>query len=687
MSASAGSSDEDLDSDSTDRWGGADPAAVLLAALHATADIAVITDAEQNITYVSVSFTAMTGYDLSDLRGRNCRVLQGPGTDRTTTRRIRDVLASDEVFEGNLLNYRKDGSALWTALKIIPMRVGRGTAVTHYVSVQRDITNKMARLKYLESQALQDHLTGLPNRAAGEEDVLEAVKRSPHRDVTVAVGLIDLDDFRIVNNTLGHAAGDAVLQQWSARVLARLREGDVLARMGGDEFLLILRRITRATAGEDLPEILNRVHGVVEEPFPVGDQLVRIGMSMGIVLVPEDGTDSKTILRRADEALYTAKGRPAHSVTWWATAEHARFQPLPQHMTDATHAGGKTGASSVIEEIAEGATATYRRAVNDGAVLVHFQPIVDLRDGAVILFEALVRLKLPEGQVAHPHEFLPHLRPQELRSLFVDVLDQALSMIAGWSRDGLRPNVAVNLPPEVLHDESLPDLVTDLLRIHDIEPGGLGLELLESQTVELEAQRVALQKLAGLGVRLAMDDLGSGYSSLQRLSSFPFTAIKLDRGLFSHTYERPLETLSVMATLIQMGRDLGMTVVVEGLEDESVTEAAMILGAPLGQGYYFAHPMALEDCGPWFDSFEMTLQRSRLQTPLGALAYHWQFARLAAPHPLELESCPLTRFIHDNATTDAKEVGSWHALQHTPSKIDPAPSQLLRTWLTQLIAT
>lgn len=652
-------------------------AEVLAAATTATSDIALITDSAQAITYVSDSFTAMTGYEPADLLGRNCRVMQGPGTDPDTRRQMKDLLASGEVFEGQVLNYRKDGSAFWTALKILPMRVGVSTGITHFVSVQRDISNKVALLKQLQSQALHDHVTGLPNRTAAERAVDEVVKVSLDRNVTVAVSLIDLDNFRVVNNTLGHAAGDSVLQQWAVRMLSRLREGDVLARMGGDEFLLILKNITRDTSGKDLPEILNRVHEAVEEPFSADGQQIRIGMSMGIALVPEDGTDSRSILRSADEALYKAKGRNDRGSCWWETAEHARSHPRDSGNAGNTKKSPGHGDGTGPED--------YRRALRSENIVIHLQPVVDLRNASVHLFEALARLSLPGGQIAYPQEFLPHFGPDDQRVLFAGVLDQALRLISAWDREGTVHNVSVNLPPEILHDGMVPALIGKSLRAHNILPHRLGLELLESQAMNLEAQRRALQELAALGVSLAMDDLGSGYSSLQRLSSFPFSTIKLDRGLFLHVYERPLETLSIMATVIQMGRDLGMDVVIEGLEDKSLTEAAIILGAPLGQGFYFAKPMVPEDCIWWFDTFELQLDRSPIQTSLGALAYHWQFARLDAPHPLELEHCPLGRFIDQTAA--AAEVASWHALQHAPLGMHAPSSRLLIDWLTHDIRT
>ncbi|MEC5201092.1 diguanylate cyclase (GGDEF)-like protein/PAS domain S-box-containing protein [Arthrobacter sp. PL16] len=703
---------------SCDRGVGVDEvgfAEVLSEARAAAADIAVITDAAQRITFVSDAFAAMTGYDRAELLGQNCRLLQGPGTDPQTRAQIRDVLGSGEMFEGQILNYRKDGSAFWTALRIVPMWVGDSLEVTHFVSVQQDISNKVASLKHLENQALHDQVTGLPNRTMAGQAVERAVQRALDRDVTVAVALIDLDDFRIVNNTLGHTAGDTVLQQWATRMLSHLREGDTLARMGGDEFLLILNNIPRDTADNTISGLLGRIHDVVEDPFTVDHQHIRIGMSLGLALVPEDGTDNRTILRRATDALYTAKKRDRDTAPWWETAHQ-----VPMHSTThRTLEAGFSATAGAVDGAADGAGVgndagsraddgtslgrttpeDYVAAIRRGNILVHLQPVMNLRDGSVHLFEALARLKLP-GRVAYPDEFLPHLDTEDQRVLFTGVLHQALTVLAAWDRDGARHSVSVNLPPEILRDGTLPALVGKALHDHTIEPARLGLELLESQTMTLESQRAALQDLADLGVGLAMDDLGSGYSSLQRLSSFPFSAIKIDRGLFTHVYDRPTGALTIMATLIQMGRDLDMDVVIEGLEDESLTEAAIILGAPLGQGYHFARPLAPEKCLEWVDSFDLTVRGSSILTPLGALAYHWQLARLAAPHPVELEQCPLTQFLNTtkiNTGTGTgtgtgagpevclelgSEVQSWHALQHSTLGVHPVSSRLLTDWLT-----
>lgn len=656
----------------------ADPAGlsyVIDAARIAAADIAVVTDADQDVIFVTEAFTAITGYSLEEMHGRSCRLLQGPGTDRATTGDMRQVLRAGEVFEGELLNYRKDGSAFWVTLKVTPMRLGPGHAVTHFVSVQRDISNRVALVEQLRVQALRDHTTGLPNRSAAELAVEAAVRRTRKPGVTIVLGLIDLDDFRLVNNTYGHAAGDAVLQQWADRMRAHLREGDVLARMGGDEFLLILER-TDWQDRSDVAGCLDDLHRVVEEPFRAGGHEVVIGMSMGLVPVQHDRADHRYLLQLADESLYRVKAQRAERTNWWAVAETALHPPVVRGTS--LPVGGSGDATTAVAGRRAGAEES-RNALAAGSVEVQFQPVVDLRNGSLHLFEALARLRMPDGRLAQPHEFLPHLRPSDERTLFRCVLGQALDALTEWEGEGDRVGVSVNVAPVVLQDPATPSIVWELLETRAIAPHRLSLEVLESQVIHLAVQRAAIQKLVSLGVGLVMDDLSAGHSSLQRLASFPFEALKLDKGLFQGVSEKPLETLSIMATLIQMGRDLNMGVVIEGLEDESLTEAAIILGAPLGQGYFLARPLPREACQDWLRSFELTLHQTPIQTLLGALAYHWQFARLTAPHPLGLRHCPLTRFIED--LSPPAEVRAWHERQHAHQGVHPGSSRSLLAWL------
>ncbi|MHA7263575.1 putative bifunctional diguanylate cyclase/phosphodiesterase [Arthrobacter sp. TMN-37] len=651
------------------------PEELFIQAMAATSEISLITDASERILHVSESFTAITGYAADEVLGRNCRILQGPGTDADTLAGIRLALDAGEGFRGEILNYRKDGSAFWNMLSITPLRSASGE-LTHFVSVQRDINTRMALLEQLRFQALHDPVTGLPNRLAMNNHLAGILAAGSRSEVTAAVGMIDLDDFRVVNNTFGHEAGDMLLKEWAARIQAELRDEDFLGRMGGDEFVLILAGIRRGDPETGLAQVLERLSAVVERPFNIGSSQVTVGMSMGLALFPEDGFDTASLLKSADEALYDVKNRKNGRRRWWELA--AELPPadragtaLPGVPPDAT------------EEQAGWALERRRDALYGGGLSIRLQPVIDLRDGSVHLFEALARLTLPDGTVLAPAEFLGGLSNFDLDHIFSTVLELSLARLAEWDREGKSFSVSVNLPPTTLLDPASPALIGSALTRHRIAPHRLGLELLESQSLEWDIQRDALSQLVRLGVGLAMDDLGAGYSSLKRLSSLPFNAIKLDRDLLAEIRRKPPETLSLIATLIQMGRDFGMNVVIEGVEDEGIAEAVAVLGAPLGQGYHFSQPLPPEGAAAWAGQFRLPKRGGPLRTSLGALAYHWQFARLGSPHPRALAECPLSKFLSDHGgSTDAAR---WHVQQHDPRAPHAGAGRLLVDWLVRQI--
>ncbi|GAA1114994.1 putative bifunctional diguanylate cyclase/phosphodiesterase [Arthrobacter flavus] len=650
----------------------------LFAQAHAAmSEISLITDSRQNILHVSESFTAITGHRPDEVMGRNCRLLQGPGSDPETKRAMRTALAAGEAFRGEILNYRKDGSAFWNDLSIAPLHDAAGR-LTHYVSVQRDINTRMALHEQLRFQALHDPVTGLPNRVALAERLTEIFSVGDHDEVTAAVGMIDLDDFRAVNNAFGHEAGDLLLKEWAARMQANLRDGDFLGRMGGDEFILVINNINRSTAPTVLAGILDLLHTAVERPFLASGKSVRVGMSMGLALYPRDGCDMASLLRNADDALYQSKKTKTNRDRWWALST---IEPTAEAGTDLAYL--RAGVAGAVARPDSSVVDSYRERLRSGGLEAYMQPVIDLRDGSVHLFEALARLRMTDGRLVSPGDFLPYLTEAELDLLFVGMLDQALGWVATWDAEGLRANISVNLPPSTLLNPDCLSLVRDALQRHNIAPDRLGLELLESQTLQWEIQRDALDQLVGLGVGLAMDDLGAGYSSLKRLSVLPFNAIKLDRELLTEIRRKPVETLSMIASLIQMGRDFEMNVAIEGLEDLGITEAAVVLGAPLGQGYYLTRPLPAAEAAGWAGGFTLDVQPNAPRTYLGGLAYHWQFARLGAPHPRPLTTCPLTGLLDDSPASE--DVMRWHALQHDPDATHPSAGRMLVDWLVQQI--
>ncbi|WP_346924717.1 EAL domain-containing protein [uncultured Arthrobacter sp.] len=655
------------------------PPELLVRALAATSEISLITDAAQNILHASRSFSAITGYSEAEVLGSNCRILQGPGTAPEAAGTIRDALARGEQFRGDILNYRKDGSPFWNALTITPLLDEHGQ-VTHFVSVQRDINARMALHEQLRFQATHDQLTGLPNRAALDGHLAKALDPDGGSRPAVAVGLIDLDRFKEVNNALGHEAGDVILKSWAARMQARLQPAEFLARMGGDEFVLVVEGADGDGAAATLGGVLQRLGRSIDEPFEVAGERISLTMSAGLACSPQDGSDMRTLLRGADVALNVAKARGDRARGWWELAGNTAEASGPLGSQPGTEAPGGMRAEP---DPAGKAAAAYKERLFAGGLEMFMQPAVDLDAGGVHLFESLARLRLEDGSFLPPAAFLQHLNAAETDRLFRLGLDQVLACLAGWDGLGLSARVSVNIAPSTLLDPACPRFVEEALRRYAIAPERLVLELLETENMDWDLLHGPLNRLVKLGVGLAMDDLGAGYSSLKRLSMLPFTAVKIDRDMLTGLRTSPLETLSLIATLVQIGRDFDMTVVAEGLEDLGMTEAVAVLGARYGQGYHLARPMPAADVPGWTADFESREFRRQVRTALGALAFHWKFLRLGSPHPHAVEVCPFTGYLESRGGSPG-DVHRWHAQQHRADSSSGA-SRMIVDWLVREI--
>lgn len=650
------------------------PPELLVRALEATSEISLITDAAQNILHASRSFSAITGYTEAEVLGTNCRILQGAGTAPEAAGAIREALANGEQFRGEILNYRKDGSPFWNALTITPLRDEQGR-VTHFVSVQRDINARMALHEQLRFQAAHDQLTGLPNRAALDGHLAKVLDSGGSRPAAVVVGLIDLDRFKEVNNALGHEAGDIILKSWAARMQARLQPSEFLARMGGDEFALVVAGGDAAALGG----VLQRLGRSMDEPFDVSGELISLTMSAGLASSPGDGVEMRTLLRAADAALNVAKARGGRTRGWWELAGSAAGATAAGSPVTVEPSGGETAQA----DPAGGSAASYKERLFGGGLEMFMQPAVDFDSGGVYLFESLARLRLGDGSLVPPAAFLQHLSTAETARLFRVGLDQALAYLAAWDGRGLSASLSVNLAPSTLLDPGCPSFVEEALRRYSIAPQRLVLELLETGTADWDLLRGPLDRLVTLGVGLAMDDLGAGYSSLKRLSMLPFTAVKIDRDMLTGLRTSPLETLSLIATLVQIGRDFDLTVVAEGLEDLGMTEAVAVLGARYGQGYHLARPMPAAEVPGWAADFAARVCVRQVRTALGALAFHWKFLRLGSPHPHAVEDCPFTGYL-DSRGGRQDDVHHWHTQQHRADSSSGA-SRMIVDWLVREI--
>ena len=942
------------------------------------------------IVDANAHFARMLGYaHQRDLVGQSTRSLY---PDEGAFARVRSLgaalgpLGSAQLASVRL--QRRDGGVITCDLSgTVAGTTGQGLVVWTAI----DVTERDGLQQKIRFEALHDTLTGLPNRRALDHDLPKALARARRSGTVVAVGMIDLDDFKPVNDVFGHASGDHLLQELGQRLQVRLRASDILARIGGDEFVVVIEDLDFEHAAAQLGHVLNRLHEAVESPFAVGHgaQAV-VGMSMGVALFPVDAQDADALVRHADGAMYQVKLRKHDRAQWWGLdatraphaetefdadafgpaavallgkvqghfqdvaaefverfygelslngvprailgtlnaeelsvlkvrqAEHLGFllhpnttreaivvrarhlgqvhalvgvsgawlsksqslyrQLLGEHLNHALlHAreryrilraaenriqedvqaelemeaqttaaylnvlasalppqgsrwvdasstgveglGALPGVQAVLlmrlkpdgafaveasagrhahavalalqtpgtEAVLDPASARgqgmtaqawrslqimsspaygqdpryapwsalakdlgirstlsipvlnsaaqvvvvisffgayphqfespvmqqfarglqhrweqiwalsmvpapvveqdqaqlYRQTILTDGLRMFMQPVVDLRSGAVTYVEALARLVMPDGDIIAPSVFLPLLGAAELDRLFRLGLDRTLAHVAEWDAQGLSIGVSVNLPPSTLLDPECPRWVEETLHQYGLAPSRLTLELLESQTVDTAAQDGAIGRLRALGVKLAMDDLGSGYSSLLRLSTLPFDTIKIDQGLLLHVRDNPVRTLSLVSNILQMGRDFGREVVVEGLEDDALMEAVSILGASFGQGYGIARPMPASDLLAWHQARPRAANRAAIEHELGALAYHWQ--RMHAgdkAHDCAVDDCPVTPFLKGRAAPSGEEATAWHAQVHEgTAAAAAAASDKLTRWL------
>ena len=419
-----------------------------------------------------------------------------------------------------------------------------------------------------ERLALSDALTGLANRTLFHDRLQMALAEAERRQERVGLLVLDLDRFKEVNDTLGHAQGDRLLCEIGERLRGVLRETDTLARLGGDEFAVVLPNVHDAQAAE---EVARRMLVALERPFDFDELSVTPQASIGVAVCPDDGADLDVLLSRADQAMYEAK----HT--------HERVAVYDAHKNTAS-----IGRLALVTEL--------RKALHRGEILCYFQPIADLPDGEVRGAEALVRWQHPNRGLLVPADFLDVAEQAGLmRAITARVLEQALTHCRRWREHKPDFFVSVNLSGESLSDASLPDLVARVLERHGLPASALELELTEGAILEDPLQaRSLLSRLGLLGVSVALDDFGTGYSSLSYLAQLPVHKIKIDRSFVADILSNPVDE-TIVAAVIDLGRRLDMDVLAEGVESRPVWERLALLGCRQAQGFYLSRPVRPED--------------------------------------------------------------------------------------------
>ena len=526
-------------------------------------DVVLRTSADGRIEFVSRSVRHLLGRDSESLIGTYCRDLIHPDDQERVMGAIRAQIAERLHTREGTSEYRvlrADGQVVW--IESSPRLVfDANDNFIGWVDVARDITQRRAADARIAHMARHDALTDLPNRVEFDEQLEQALSRSGGRR-RLAVLCLDLDRFKAVNDTLGHAAGDALLVQVTKRLLANVpADRSLVARIGGDEFVVFV-----AGAGAEEASVLaSNLIDSIGAAYEVDDQALNVGLSVGIALAPRDGKDPQGLVRTADMALYRAKADGRGTFRFFDAEMGVRMQERRQLEMD------------------------LRRALVEGQFQLHFQPLVEVESGRIVAAEALVRWRVGGGRMILPSEFIPLAEEIGLIiPLGQWILQHACRVAATWPE---QVRLAVNLSPVQFRHPGLVGMVTSALVNAGISPDRLELEITEGILMQNDLATVSmLHQLKALGVRIALDDFGTGYSSLSYLRSFPFDKIKIDRS-FVADMETRADAAAIVRAVASLGTSLGMTTTAEGIETQAQLDRLRAEGCTQVQGYLISRPV------------------------------------------------------------------------------------------------
>ncbi|HUW50800.1 MAG TPA: EAL domain-containing protein [Sulfuricella sp.] len=529
----------------------------------------MVTDANSAIESVNPAFTKITGYGLDEVAGKKPSILSSGRHDREFYRKMQSDLAENGCWQGEIWNRRKDGEIYpeWLSMSTVKNKEGE---ITNYVAIFSDITERKASEDHVRHLAHHDALTNLPNRILLLERLGHALVHAHRQGTLVVVMFLDLDRFKIINDTLGHAVGDKLLKVIAGRLSECVREDDTVARLGGDEFVILLEDVASI---QSVTGVAQKLIHALERPVVLEHQEMFITTSIGISVYPDDGDSADILIKHADTAMYRAKERGRNNYQFFTADMNARaFERLSMENS-------------------------LRHALERNEFLLHYQPQVDTRTRRITGMEALLRWQHPDFGLVSPAQFIPLA---EETGLIVPIGEWALRTACfqnkAWQDAGLpRLHVAVNLSARQFKQSGLVKMVSQALKDSGLEPHYLELEITESIAMEhADATVATLHELKAMGVQISMDDFGTGHSSLSYLMRFPIDTLKIDQSFIQNLTPDSKDD-AIAAAITTMARSMKMKVVTEGVETREQMSFLRDHDRDEVQGYYFSQPLSAED--------------------------------------------------------------------------------------------
>jgi len=540
----------------------------LSTAVEQTADGIMITDCRGVIEYVNPAITTMTGYAKEELIGQSTRILKSGKQSQAFYQRLWKTIQRGEVFAEVIINQRKDGGYYYEEKTITPQKNAQGDII-NYISSGKDITERMKAQERLHHIAHHDALTGLPNRVLFQDRLSQAISRARWRERKVAVLFLDMDRFKVINDSLGHHVGDALLEEMALRLSDCVREGDTVARLGGDEFAIIFNDIASAV---DIPRLANKILNSLAAPFEQQDRELFVTSSIGISLFPDDGDNGQTLLKKSDAAMYKAKRQGKNTFQFYSEKDE----------------------NQAIERLT--LESSLRRALERDEFQLHYQPQLSLSTCMVGAYEALLRWQSPERGLISPIHFIPLLEetgmiiPVGEWVLHTACAQERANQLAGQSAK----RVAVNISIHQFRQKDFIKMVERILLDTGLAPQYLELEVTEGVLIDDIKQTAAkLQELHELGVSLSIDDFGTGYSSMNYLRRLPFDVLKIDRSFVTDITTNSDDS-AIAAAIITLAHSIGLEVVAEGVETTEQLSFLDGLGCDIIQGYLCSPPLPAE---------------------------------------------------------------------------------------------
>lgn len=527
-----------------------------------------ITDKKGKIIKVNPSFTAITGYDAKDVIGKNPRILKSDLHDRHFYKKMWESLSTTGLWANEIWNRHRDGKAYPEWLSISAIRDSNGE-ITHYVGLFHDISDMKRQEEFIRHQVFHDSLTGLPNRPLLINRIDKAIAHATRGRRKFGLIYLDLDNFKNVNDSLGHAVGDMLLREAAERLRQIIRNVDTVARLGGDEFIVLIEDID-----DEKPVTLLavRILDSFNKPFIIQGNTLHVGTSIGIAMFPEDGDNTDILVRNADTAMYRAKEKGKDNFTMFTTSLNESVAKRLKLEND------------------------LRRAIEQVEFEVYYQPKMEIQSESISGMEGLVRWKR-DGVMISPDDFIPLAEETGLIiELDKTVMDIAFREISEYNRSGLVSlKLALNCSTRALQMKTLPDIVSAALSKHDMKPEWFELEITETSLMKNFKESMSiLLSLIEIGISISLDDFGTGYSSLAQLKNLPISSLKIDRS-FIWDMENNRNDTHITESIIAMSKKIGVEVIAEGVEKEVQLAILKKAGCDIAQGYYISRPLPFSD--------------------------------------------------------------------------------------------